>query len=190
MLRYMTLSFMPAFGISTAVTALVGRYLGQGRPDIARRRADLGFLVATTYMILCGMIFYIGRYRLIGLFTHDPDILRVGAVLMVYAAIYQFFDAMYIIYNGALRGAGDTFIPAVATGGLCWSISVVGGWCIARTHPQWGPAGPWTAASLYGLILGVFMLLRFRNGQWKAIVEIDEPISPEAYEPVAQASSL
>ena len=36
MFRYMTVSFMPAFGLSVAVTALVGRYIGRGRPDIAR----------------------------------------------------------------------------------------------------------------------------------------------------------
>ena len=31
--RYMSVSFMPAFGISVAVTALVGRYIGRGQPD-------------------------------------------------------------------------------------------------------------------------------------------------------------
>jgi MATE family multidrug resistance protein len=169
MLRYMTLSFMPAFGIGIAVTALVGRYLGMGRLDLARQRADLGFKVAAFYMVICGIVFFVGRFRLIGLFSSDPQVLHFGAILLIYAAIYQFFDAMYIIYNGALRGAGDTFVPAVTTAGLCWGISVFGGWMIARSHPQWGPAGPWTIASVYGIILGFFMLVRFRRGQWKAI---------------------
>ena len=35
MMRYMVVSFMPAFGVGTAVTALVGRYIGRGEPDIA-----------------------------------------------------------------------------------------------------------------------------------------------------------
>ena len=39
MMRYMVVSFMPAFGMGTAVTALVGRYIGRGRPDVAARRA-------------------------------------------------------------------------------------------------------------------------------------------------------
>ena len=46
-------------------------------------------------------------------------------MLLIFAAVYQFFDAMYIVYNGALRGAGDTFVPAVMTGVLCWGITVV-----------------------------------------------------------------
>ena len=34
MMRYMVLSFMPAFGISTAITALVGRYIAQANPTL------------------------------------------------------------------------------------------------------------------------------------------------------------
>src|SRR5688572_30812470 len=45
MFRYLSVSFMPAFGIATAVTALVGRYIGAGRPDLAAHRAHLGFKV-------------------------------------------------------------------------------------------------------------------------------------------------
>jgi multidrug resistance protein, MATE family len=169
MFRYMVVSFMPAFGISSAVTALVGRYIGMGRLDIARKRADLAFVVTAAYMLTCGLLFFLGRNVLIGLFTHDPEILRVGAMLLVFAAVYQFFDAMYIIYNGALRGAGDTFIPAVATAGLCWGITVGGGYAVARLRPDWGPAGPWTVATIYGIILGFFMLIRFRRYEWKAL---------------------
>jgi MATE family multidrug resistance protein len=167
--RFMSVSFMPAFGIGTAVTALVGRYLGAGQPEVARKRADLGFKFAAAYMLTCGLFFFLGRNVLMGLFTHDAEVLRVGAMLLIFAAVYQFFDAMYIIYNGALRGAGDTFVPAIATALLCWGMTVFGGYAVARLHTSWGSAGPWTVATIYGIILGVFMLIRFRRGDWKAI---------------------
>jgi MATE family multidrug resistance protein len=169
MFRYMAVSFMPAYGVSMAVTALVGRYIGMGREDLAHKRADLGFVVAGAIMLSCGLLFFFGRNVLMGLFTQDPQILRVGAMLLVFAAIYQFFDAMYITYNGALRGAGDTFVPAMVTAGLCWGITVFGGYSVARWRPQWGAAGPWTVATAYGVILGFFMLTRFRRGHWRAI---------------------
>jgi MATE family multidrug resistance protein len=167
--RFMSVSFMPIYGLSTAVTALVGRYIGMGRPDLAARRAHLGFAVAAAYTLACGALFYFGRWRLIGLFSSNPEILRAGAMLLVFAAAYQFFDALYIIYNGALRGAGDTFVPAVATGALCWGITVVGGYAVARTFPRWGVGGPWAAAMAYGIILGVWMATRFGRGRWKLI---------------------
>jgi MATE family multidrug resistance protein len=167
--RYISVSFMPAYGISIAVTALVGRYIGAGRPEISRQRAHLGFTVTAIYMMTCGLIYILGRNVLMALFTKDPEVQRIGATLLIFGGIYQLFDAMYIVYNGALRGAGDTFVPAVATAVLCWSIAVFGGYAVAKTFPQWGPTGPWTIASIYGLILGIFMLVRFQRGKWIAI---------------------
>jgi MATE family multidrug resistance protein len=188
MIRYLSVSFMPAFGISTAVTALVGRYIGAGQPEIARRRAHLGFFVAAAYMLACGTAYVVGRHRLIGLFTADPEVLRLGAILLIFAGIYQFFDAMFIIYNGALRGAGDTFVPAVTLVTLCWTIMVMGGYAVARWWPQWGLTGPWTIASVYGLILGVFMWLRFVRGKWEAIrLEREEPAAKVGFEVIANA---
>jgi multidrug resistance protein, MATE family len=172
--RYMSVSFMPAYGLSVAVTALVGRYIGMGRPDVAIRRADLGFVVAAAYMLLCGLAFFLGRNVLIGLFASEEQVRRVGAMLLVFAAVYQFFDAMYIVYNGALRGAGDTLMPAVMTGVLCWSITVFGGYAVARWWNALGPAGPWVTATAYGVILGIFMLARFRRGGWRSI-RLEEP---------------
>jgi MATE family multidrug resistance protein len=169
MFRYLSLSFMPAFGISTAVTALVGRNIGAGRPDVAERRAHLGFAVAAVYMLTCGVVYVLGRNALMGLFTSDPEVLRIGAMLLIFAGVYQLFDAMYIIYNGALRGAGDTFVPAVALTVLCWGIMVFGGYVVARLRPEWGIVGPWVMASIYGLVLGIFIALRFRRGGWKRL---------------------
>jgi MATE family multidrug resistance protein len=167
--RYISVSFMPAYGLSIAVTALVGRYIGAGRPDLSQKRAHLGFAVTAIYMMTCGLFYILGRNQLMGLISHDPEVLRIGAILLIFGGVYQLFDAMYILYNGALRGAGDTFVPAVATAVLCWTIAVGGGYAVAKLRPQWGPAGPWTVASVYGLILGVFMLVRFQRGKWKAI---------------------
>jgi MATE family multidrug resistance protein len=167
--RYMSMSFMPAFGIGTALTALVGRYIGRGRPDIAIRRAHLGFVVTAIYMLCCGVLFFVARKQLIGLFTENPEVLGLGATLLIFAAIYQLFDATYIVYYGALRGAGDTFVPALVTAALCWGITVLGGYLIALYARHLGPAGPWYAATAYGLILSVFMYLRFTRGRWRSI---------------------
>lgn len=169
MFRYMVVSFMPAWGISQAVTALVGRYIGMRKLDVAIERAHLGFKVAATYMLLCGMAMALFRYQLIHIFTSEPEVVRLGAILLIFAGIYQFFDAMYIVYNGALRGAGDTVVPGIVTAVLCWGITVLGGYLIARYLPNLGVAGPWLACTAYGILLGVFCFVRFQRGSWKAI---------------------
>ncbi len=177
--RYMSVSFMPAYGISVAVTALVGRYIGMGRPDIAAARANLGFAVAGVYMLACGALFFFGRRTLMMLFTDDQAVLVIGQRLLIFAAVYQLFDAMYIIYNGALRGAGDTLMPAIATAVLCWGMTIFGGHAIAVRWPQFGPTGPWLAATAYGVTLGAFIWLRFLRGGWKSI-NLNSAASPSA----------
>jgi MATE family multidrug resistance protein len=167
--RYMSVSFMPAFGISVAVTALVGRSIGMGRPDLAVACANLGFKVTCIYMLTCGILLFTFRRQLIGLFTTDPQVLATGATLLIFAAMYQLFDAVYIVYNGALRGAGDTLVPALVTGSLCWAITVFAARGIATHWPQLGPIGPWISASCYGMILGTFIVFRFLRGRWKQI---------------------
>jgi Na+-driven multidrug efflux pump len=166
---YMHLCFMPAFGVGGAVTALVGKYIGMGRPELGERRAHLGFFICATYMVAVGILLFVFRRPLIGLFSGDAEVIRVGGIIMTFVAIYQIFDAMFLVYAGALRGAGDTLVPAIIQAALVWSIVVGGGSLCARYAPQFGIVGPWTLASIFGAILGLFLLFRFRRGVWKQI---------------------
>lgn len=178
--RYMSVSFMPAAGLAVAVTALVGRHIGGKRPDLAVRSANLGFYLAGGYMIVCGLIFIFGRYPLMRFFTDNPEVMRIGTQIMIIGGLYQIFDAMYMIYRGGLQGAGDTFVPAVATLISCWGITVLIGWYVGHLFPAFGPLGPWLAALAYGIILGLFMLIRFQRGRWRQI-HLDDPVqSPTA----------
>jgi MATE family multidrug resistance protein len=169
MFRYMMVSFMPAHGLGHAVTALVGRYIGMGKPEVAVQRAHLGFLLAGVYMVACGVLMVVFREPMMRLFSSDSAVIEAGKVLLVWCAIYQILDALYVIYNGALRGAGDTLVPAVVLGVLVWVVTVFGGWAIARYLPGWGVGGPWFAATCYGTVLGVWLMLRFVAGHWKSI---------------------
>lgn len=166
---YMHLCFMPAVGVAQAVTSLVGKYIGMGRHDLAARRAHLGFVVCAIYMVLAGISLYVYRYPLISVFSKDPEVLRIGGTIMLFIALYQIFDAMFVVYVGALRGAGDTMVPAAVQAVLVWSIVVGGGTIIINVAPEYGVIGPWTLATIFGAILGLFLLTRFVKGGWKNI---------------------
>jgi MATE family multidrug resistance protein len=166
---YMHVCFMPAIGVGAAVTALVGKYIGMGRPDLAERRAHLGFFVCATYMVLCGAVLAFFSRPLLSIFTSDPHVQDIGQTLMYFVAAYQIFDAMFVTYVGALRGAGDTLAPAVVQAGLVWTIVVLGGALTVHYTPQYGVAGPWTLATFFGSVLGMFLLTRFLHGRWKSI---------------------
>ncbi|VAX38974.1 hypothetical protein MNBD_PLANCTO03-281 [hydrothermal vent metagenome] len=178
-LRYMHLSFMPAVGMSIAVTAIVGKYMGMGRPDLAAKRAWLGLRLTVAYMGLCALAFVLFREQLVDVFVsdelHEVDpvsaeaLLRVGATVMIAAAIFQVFDAIAITISGALRGAGDTIWPGVVTVITSWVCIVGIGHALLHWAPGLGSVGPWIGASLYIVLLGVLFLWRFIAGRWKTI---------------------
>jgi multidrug resistance protein, MATE family len=174
MLRYLVVCFMPAVGLQSAATALVGRYIGRQRQDIVANRAHLAFGISLIYVIICGSVLVVARKPLIGLFSSNPDVIRMGAVYLIFAAAYEVFDVMYIVYTGALRGAGDTLVPTIVMASLCWTISIGGGYLVVLKVPQLGYTGPWIMGCIYGAVLGVYMLRRFLAGGWKSI-QLHEP---------------
>ena len=180
-MRYMPLSFMPAVGIGIAATALVGKYIGQGRTDLARRRTHVALLTAMVYMGACGLAFYLLRYPMVEAFAVSQEgrtlvqgemtrrMIDIGANVMILAAVFQLFDAVGIVFIGALRGAGDTFWPMVMTIILSWGATVGGGLAFIHFAPQLESVGPWIAASLYVVLLGLLVAWRFEGGAWKKI---------------------
>lgn len=183
-LRYMSLSFMPAVGINIATTSLVGRYVGEGRCDVARRRAHAAFLLAMAYMGTCAVVFLIFRHPLIGFFAtvtpsadltaaeaqqRTADIIRYGGRILVCAAVFQLFDAMSIVFIGALRGAGDTLWPMLVSIALSWTLILGGGLLAVKYLPKLTSLGPWLAVSAYIIVLGLLLAWRFERGAWQKI---------------------
>ncbi|MCA9286580.1 MAG: MATE family efflux transporter [Phycisphaerales bacterium] len=181
-LSYMHLSFMPAVGFSVAVSALVGRHIGAGQPEVAIARARLGLAMGVAYCSLCGLLFVVFRHQLIAAFVGGSDlepgqaarIVTIGGQLLVCAAIFQAFDALGIVYMGALRGAGDTVWPGIVTVVLSWVMIVGGGWLLVRLAPGLQSLGPWIAAAAYIIVLGVAMAVRFERGRWRSIRLLEE----------------
>jgi len=188
-LRYMHLSFMPAVGLSIAMTAVVGRLIGEGRPDLVRSRTWLGMRVAMAYMGACALVMVVFRHALISLFVHaapshialDPaaaaavhdQVIAIGAKLLIVAAAFQVFDAMAITLSGALRGAGDTIWPGVVTILLNWVFIIGMGWALVVWAPQLESMGPWLGAASYIFMLAVVYLWRFQSGAWTRIKLVD-----------------
>lgn len=188
-MRYMQISFLPAVGISIATTTLVGRYIGRGQPDIARRRAHTGLRVAMTYMACCAVTFLVFRHELISLFVRSAprsaeeaiqlqNVVRYGGRIMICAAIFQVFDGMGIVYNGALRGAGDTLWPMLISATLAIGLLGTGGCLITWYWPELTSLGPYCVATFYIIVLGSSMAWRFEGGAWRKISLLGPPGTP------------
>jgi MATE family multidrug resistance protein len=176
--QFLHLSFMPTVGLGIATTALVGQYIGRRDLAAARKRANTALKLGMAYMFMMGLAFFVFRHQLPLLFlkagttaeevANNQQILALCARVLILAAAFQVFDAMAIISTGALKGAGDTRFPMMA--------SVIYGWvvflplCWVFTHALgWGVAGAWGGATIYIFAFGLTTLWRWRGKAWETI---------------------
>jgi Na+-driven multidrug efflux pump len=156
---------MPGYGVSIATTTLVGQYLGAGDKEAARRSAYNSLRVVIAFMGTMGVLFYVFRAQLIGLFNPDPAVIAVGATLLIYAAIFQIFDGTGMVCAGVLRGAGDTRWPSVVSIAIAWGVFVPLVYLMS-VRLQLGVVGGWQAAAIWIGVLGLAMFLGVRRRKW------------------------
>jgi MATE family multidrug resistance protein len=166
-------SFMPGLALSIAAGTLVGRELGAERPANAARYGWAALGVCLAYMSAMGLLFFALRGPLIGAFAASGAIAEIGRRIILWAAIFQVFDAVGITCGGVLRGAGDTRYPMF--------VSVVGAWLVflpaiflLGTTLGLGIDGAWLGATLFLALIGALLFERFRRGRWKAMRVVDE----------------
>ena len=176
--QYLRIAFMPTVGVGQALTDLVGKSIGAGDPQRAIRETRYAVLITFAFLGSLSLVYgFFGR-DLIALFNDEPDIVRIGGSIMICAAVFQLFDALGITYESALRGAGDTFVPAMFFIFSGWVIIVGGGWLMVTACPQLGSLGPWLTASGLIVITGLFLWWRWRTRAWMKINLLENSSPP------------
>jgi MATE family multidrug resistance protein len=179
--RYTEMSFMPAIGIGLAVSTMVGRAIGERRLYLAYRRARLGAVLNMIYMGLMGVLFVVCGRQLMEVFSYGhTEEISLGIELLIFAAVFQLFDAVAITYGNAPRGTGDTRWPAVVGAAQAWIIMIGGGWVMARFFPQFGSRGPWVFATLFVIVIGITFYVRWRRSAWEKLDVIGRSAGDDA----------
>lgn len=167
-IQLLSLSFMQAVGISIATTTLVGRYIGAGQSEFVTKSLRSSMLLGGLLAAFIAALFMLIPAILLGIFSSDPNVLRYGGPLLVVGAFYQFFDAIAIISDGALRGAGDTRWPFVVRCLISWLVFLPLAYLFA-VPIGWGLTGAWIGGLLSIIMLAIFLYVRFNSGAWRKI---------------------
>ena len=151
----------------------MGQALGRNKPRdaVAVTRATLHLTCLYTVMLV--FVFVLVPTPLLNLFwpaglTSDQyeSINALGVVLLRFVAGFLFFDAIYMIYTGALKGAGDTRFVLISI--ACVSVlTMVLPTYIGVVYFGLGLYYVWACAVLFIFILAVVAALRYRQGKWK-----------------------
>lgn len=162
-------SIMPVVGLKIALSAAVGKSIGADRKDVVVRQTGVCLRVALIYMGLVGLCFLIFRDTLMRVWSSDDKVIGIGVNILICAAIYQVFHAARTVYSGSLRGAGDTLWLAIASALGAVFVLGLGGLLIVELFPGLGSLGPWIAATLSIIVVGLANRWRFKSNSWMQI---------------------
>jgi len=167
-LNILSLSFQPGQAFGIAASSLVGRSIGAKElskaESYAKETRKIGSLISTFMAI----IFFFFGPQIVGLYSKDPRIIQNASIALKIIALVQPFQSSQLILAGALRGAGDTFWPLVATFVGVLLIRVVLAHLLVNIF-GYGLAGAWMAVFMDQFVRWFFVYMRFRTGKWKYI---------------------
>lgn len=122
-------TFVIQLGIANAATVRAGNALGRGDADHLMRGAQVVVFVMAIGVALSVFAFVVYPEPLMSQFLDADDpardqILEVGRVLLMMAALFQLVDAIQVIHLGLLRGLHDTQVPMVVAAISYWGVGM------------------------------------------------------------------
>lgn len=150
--------------LSGALAAFCGQNIGAGRFDRVRKGLRFTMLVNVIFSLFTFTAIYFFGEEMMRAFTNDPAVIAIGKEYLLIIGGFFIVHGGLNIYNGALRGAGDT-IFTMATSLLClWLIRIP----LAYQLSAWyGRQGIWWAIGISIAIGLVITYIYYKMDIWK-----------------------
>ncbi len=150
--------------LSGALAAFCGQNIGAKRLD--RVRTGVRFALFTDIglgIVIFGSVYLFGNEMMMA-FTDDRDVIEIGReYLLIVSGFFSVHGALNV-FNGALRGAGDTLFPMLISLFCLWLIRIPLAYYMSA---QIGRSGIWWAIGI-SISIGLFITyLYYRTGRWK-----------------------
>lgn len=167
-MNIMSLSFAFGDGLQAAAVALIGRSLGEKKPDKAKEYGGSCQMIGGVISICLAVIYFFGARLLMGLFFEEAEIVEIGVGIMRIIIITVLFQIRQVVYMGCLRGAGDTFYTAVASMISVTLIRTAVSYLFGYTFGL-GINGIWLGVLGDQMSRYIFATVRFKKGKWTEI---------------------
>jgi putative MATE family efflux protein len=171
--RLDSLALVPAMSFSQALSTFVGQNIGANKMERIRaglistiKMAGIVTIVTTLFIVFWG-------HLVMSMFTKDPDVIKTGDQYLTIVSIFYFMFTLMFIYNGIMRGAGDTLLPMFFSIISLWLIRIPMAYFLSG---EIGSQGIWWAIPV-GWFAGLSLsFIYYKTGRWKtrSVVKYDE----------------
>ncbi|WP_425041159.1 MATE family efflux transporter [Primorskyibacter sp. S187A] len=161
-LQCATATFMVHLGLSNAATIRAGQAFGRGDRTHLRLGARVAIAASIGIALVTVVLFVAFPEPLISLFLkpdepNRAEVIAIGTVLLIMAALFQLADGAQVMALGLLRGMQDTTIPMFMAAFSYWPIGL-GSALLFGFVLDFGAVGVW-AGLVTGLSCAALMMM-------------------------------
>lgn len=157
--------FFAATSISIANEVIVGRLVGENRPDKAYETTFFALKIA---LICTGMFLaaiFLAKEMIMDIFNLPPHIKEIMRPLFTLTLVLEFGRTLNIVMVNSLRASGDAKFPLYAGVVFMWGVSIPVGYFLG-IHQRMGILGVWIGFVCDEWLRGIANTLRWKNKKW------------------------
>ena len=102
-----------AFGVS--ITTFVGQNFGAQKYHRIRKSVWVCMGMSVSLIAVLSTLMILFRQFILGIYTTDPEVIRVGAYVMLWTVPFNFIFMPVEVFAGTMRGTGYSVMPTVIT---------------------------------------------------------------------------
>lgn len=153
-------------GLGGGSGVMAGLNMGADRPERAEKGGWTAAGLMEVFMIICCLIIMLKAENIIGVFTPEPDLVKLGSLfLRIAVAGYTMFGFILVLQD-CIAGAGDTIAIMIVSIAMIWVVQLP----LALFLPGIFDLGVYGLrwAIVLSMIAGaVFYIIYFMIGRWK-----------------------
>ena len=150
--------------VSGALSAFCGQNIGAKRLDRVQKGLRFALLFNLIFSTVTFSAIYLWGKEMMSAFTTDADVIDIGYEYLLIVCGFLVVHGALSIFNGALRGAGDTLFAMVTSIISFWLIRIPLAYLLSN---EWGRSGIWWAIAM-SLSLGLTAtFIYYMTGRWK-----------------------
>ena len=155
--------------LSGALAAFCGQNIGAGKLDRVKRGVRFTMYTNIVLGLLTFAAVYLFGDEMMKVFTKDADVVAIGKEYLLIISGFFIIHGALNVYNGALRGAGDTLFPMITSLVCLWLIRIP----LAYYLSSWlGRSGIWWAIGISITIGLLVTFVYYKMGVWKRKLKI------------------
>jgi putative MATE family efflux protein len=157
---------LPGSGLGSGAGVLVGQNLGAHQPERAERGAWLAVGFVEAFMVTCSIIILLWAENIMGIFTREADLIRLGSIFFRIATASYVILAFISVLQSCISGAGDTVPNMIINIGIIWGVQLPLAYLLPRVTDLglFGVRWAIVASTFTGTIA---YIAYFRLGRWK-----------------------